>query len=81
MKRVIAIVLAASLVSGYGIPAAVKVESFKIGGISLATQEKTTVKHVICDAALKYYALFRSRQSTKICHNEELTAAEGTSDQ
>jgi|TARA_B100000161_G_scaffold22903_1_gene13619 hypothetical protein len=39
MKRVIAIVLAASLVSGYGLPAAVKVESFEIDGISLATME------------------------------------------
>ncbi len=39
MKRVIAIVLAASLVNGYGLPAAVVVESFEIDGISLATME------------------------------------------
>ena len=39
MERVIAIVLAASLVSGYGLTAAVKVESTEIDGISLAAME------------------------------------------
>ena len=39
MERVIAIVLAASLVSGYGLTVAVKVEAFEIDGISLATME------------------------------------------
>ena len=81
MKRVIAIALAASLVSGYGLTAAVKVESFEIDGISLATMEKTAVEHVISVAAVKDCALFCSLQSKKICLDEELTAAEGTGDQ
>ena len=76
MKRVIAIVLAASLVSGYGLPAAVKVESFEIDGISLATMEYTAAEHVLSVAAVKDCALFRSLQSKKICLDEELTAAE-----
>ena len=81
MKRVIAIVLAASLVSRYGLPAAIKVESFEIDRISLATQEKTTVEHVMSVAALKDCALICSLQIKKICLDEELTAAEGTGGQ
>lgn len=81
MERVIAIVLAASLVSGYGLTAAVKVKSFEIDGISLATMEYTAAEQVLSVAAVNDCALFRSLQSKKICLDEELTAAEGTGDQ
>ncbi|MBG05317.1 MAG: hypothetical protein CMM59_14725 [Rhodospirillaceae bacterium] len=81
MKRVIAIVLAANLVSGCGLPAAVQVASLAIDEISLATTEKTASDHVISVAADKDCALFRSLQGKKICLDEELTAAEGTGDQ
>ena len=81
MKRVIAILLTASLVKGCGLPAAVKVASLEIDEISLATTEKKASEGVISVAADKDCALFRSLQSKKICLDEELTAAEGTGGQ
>jgi len=81
MKRVIAIVLAANLVSGCGLPAAVQVASLAIDGLSIATTEKTASDHIISAAADKDCALLRGLKGEKICHDERLTAAEGTGDQ
>ena len=81
MKRVIAIVLAASLVSGYGLPAAVKLNHLRSTELVWQRWNKRLRNMLYLSQHLKDCALFRSLQNKKICLDEELTAAEGTGGQ
>jgi len=79
MRQFLALMVAASLLGGCGLPIALQIASLAVDGVALASTGKTTTDHAVSAVISQDCALFRGLKGEDVCRKkpQELAARTG----